>query len=180
MFACCTSSGRLAFLQYLGDGSLFKIWTFHQAEETGSTESEIQVFCVWYEAQSLHTVFWQPLEWPASFTLPLNVSVMPKGAFHIAFVSFLLRKLTWWLVLTILMCAACWESASPLLFSSSHSWCLTAASLTTSESTRTTSAPSTFSTGVCRLQRWVDQHASRPTGTQTNTKIWQHAMSLFT
>lgn len=60
------------------------------------------------------------------------------------------RRLTWWQAWTIRMCAGCSASAWPPQCSSSLSSCLTAACWTMSKRTRTTSAPSTCSTGVCR------------------------------
>lgn len=56
LFIWCTSSETLALLWLLSDVSVFKIWTFHK-EKTWSTEWEIQVFYMWYDAQSLHIVF---------------------------------------------------------------------------------------------------------------------------
>lgn len=57
MFAWCTSSRRLALLRHLSVASVFKTWSSHWVEEIWSIEWEIQVFCMWYEAQSLHIVF---------------------------------------------------------------------------------------------------------------------------
>lgn len=60
------------------------------------------------------------------------------------------RRLTWWQAWTIRMCAGFSVSAWPPQCSSSLSSCLTGACWTMSKRTRTTSAPSTCSTGVCR------------------------------
>lgn len=60
------------------------------------------------------------------------------------------RRLMLWPVWSTPTCVVCLASAWPPQCSSSHSWCPTAACWTMSKRIRTTLAPSTCLTGVCR------------------------------
>ena len=72
------------------------------------------------------------------------------------------RRRMWWRGWPALMCAVFWESVWPPPCSWSLSWCHMAACSTTSGRTRTTSAPSSSSTGACRSPRYVSPKHSTP------------------